>query len=176
MRPARFKMLFEIGEYACTDEDVIGCMRQPNWNGLHEVLNAERGLKTATTSGIISMHSAVAGFSPRLSAYSLSLLGDLPARFAGEVFSLGNQVERFVQLWIAFEKDPAGISHTKAVVIDFVLDGALDVVAIVLEILFRELNSPFRDVLLELLDHCVRNLEADASIVGFFARKSRTNV
>src|SRR5215471_6676675 len=100
---------------------------------------------------------------------SLSFLGYLAVRPVGQFLGLGKKVKSLVQLGIAFKEDAARVTHAKLVVENFVLNRAFQVVAVVVELLVRELNPALRDVLLELVDYCIGNLErgfTDRRVLG----------
>src|SRR3990172_6741873 len=100
--------------------------------------------------------------------YESPLFGHLPAGLAGQIPGFRNQVNRFENLRIAVEQDASGFGHAELVVEDFVPDQAFDEFAVRLKLLFRELNSAFRDVLLELGKNRIANLEGlvDAGVLG----------
>src|SRR5437764_9486975 len=84
----------------------------------------------------------------------LTLLCQLPPRLAGEVLGFRNQFDRLQDLRILFEQNARGVGNAELVVKDFVPDGPFDEILVVREVLFTELNSAFRNVLLELVDNC----------------------
>src|SRR5436190_10659285 len=89
----------------------------------------------------------------------LPLLCQLPACLSSEIFSFRDQLKRLRHLWVALEENAAGVRYAEAVVYDFVFDGPLNRVLVVLKILLRELNSTLRHVLFELIQKRIRHLE-----------------
>src|SRR2546425_10668853 len=83
----------------------------------------------------------------------LPLLCQLTPRLAGEFLGLRNQFDCLQYLRIVFKQNTRGFGNAEPVVENFVPDGPLDEVSVVHEVLFVELNSALRNVLLELIDN-----------------------
>src|SRR5437762_10973267 len=114
-------------------------MRQPHCTGLHILGNKNgvgtRGQTPRPLCGGMVGDEGSDPLSPTPFFSLLPLLCQLPACLSSEIFSFRDQLKRLRHLWVALEENAAGVRYAEAVVNDFIFDGPLNVVLVVLKIL-----------------------------------------